>query len=56
MIEWVENILKPFIEMAPENVVPLLVLYPTTIPHDDISGEGNPTACVKGSTSLVDIC
>ena len=25
MIEWVENILKSFIEMAPENVVPLLV-------------------------------
>ena len=26
MIEWVENIMKPFIKMAPENVVPLLVL------------------------------
>ena len=26
MIEFVENILKPYIEMAPENVVPLLVL------------------------------
>ena len=26
MIEWVENIFKPFVEMAPENVVPLLVL------------------------------
>ena len=28
MIEWVENILKPFIETAPENVAPLLVLDP----------------------------
>ena len=26
MIEWVENILKPYIEMAPENVALLLVL------------------------------
>ena len=26
MIEWDENILKPFNEIAPENVVPLLVL------------------------------
>ena len=29
MIEWVKNILKPFIEMASENVVPLLVLDST---------------------------
>ena len=26
MLEWVENILRPFIATAPENVVPLLVL------------------------------
>ena len=26
MIEWVENILKPYIDVAPENIVLLLVL------------------------------
>ena len=26
MIEWVENIIKPYIEMTPENIVLLLVL------------------------------
>ena len=27
IVEWVQNILKPFIETAPENAVPLLFLY-----------------------------
>ena len=41
MIEWFENILKPFIKMSSENVV--IVGFRPML-HDDISGGSNPTA------------
>ena len=42
MIEWVAIILKSFIEMEPENVIPLLVL--DSYRCHMICGGGNPTA------------